>query len=91
MERFNKYLAKNTPAVVIMNPSTQDASISMIKDMYFTSSGAWFNSDTNPSRGTPIKAYFLLKYGPEQRNIRISHYGTVVSSGPEGFAVKLDL
>jgi hypothetical protein len=90
MERLNKHTIETSPALIVISPGTQDERIYLIKDIYFTSSGAWFRSDANPSRSTPIKVFFQLKYGPEQRTLTGKYYGKVVSSGPIGFAVEFE-
>jgi hypothetical protein len=90
MERINNRLEEKKTALVVVNPGTREENIYFIKEAVTSSSGAWFRSDLNPSRGTPIKAIFLLKYGLEQRILKINYYGRVVSSSPMGFGVQFE-
>ena len=91
MEKVQNLVVETGPALVLVNPGTQKERIYFIREVVTSSSGAWFRTDLNLSRGTPTHVICRLNYGTEQRTIRIKFFGKVVRSEPgEGFAVAFE-
>ena len=91
MEKVQNLVVETGPALVLVNPGTQEERIYFIREVVTSSSGAWFRTDLNLSRGTPTHVICRLNYGTEQRTIRIKFFGKVVRSEPgEGFAVAFE-
>ena len=91
MQRLNERMEPNGPALVMANPGTREERIYLIKNVYITSSGAWFHFNERLSRGTHIQVTFRLKYGLDQKPLRVTYSGKVVQTGFMGFAVEFDL
>jgi len=91
MEKVQNLVVETGPALILVNPGTQKERIYFIREVVTSSSGAWFRTDLNLSRGTPTHVICRLNYGTEQRTIRIKFFGKVVRSEPgEGFAVAFE-
>ena len=90
MERMCDRVVENAPALVLANPGTQVERIYFIKEVVTSSSGAWFRSDVNLSRGTPAYVIIQLKSGPGQKTTRLKLFGKVVRSETGGFAVAFE-
>ncbi|HOX41641.1 MAG TPA: hypothetical protein PK263_05640 [bacterium] len=88
MERTNNRLEETTSALIVVNPSSREENIYLIREVVTSSYGALFRSDLNLSRDTPVQVIFRLKYGPEQETIKVKIAGRVVRSDPGGFTVE---
>ncbi len=90
MDRKYKNLQLDYPAIVQANPGTQREVIYLIRVVDISPSEMWFRSNASLSYGTPTKVTVQLKYGPEQRTVKVKFSGRVIRTEPEGFTVLLE-
>lgn len=86
-KRMYTRVKPNAPALVLVNPSTQEERIYIIRVENISAAGAFFRTNVNLSYGTSTKILFRLQYGPKKKFMRMEFFGKVIRSEPDGFAV----
>jgi len=89
-KRMYARVKPNSPALVLVNPGTEEQKIYIIKVENISTAGVFFRTNKNLSCGTPIKIFFRVKYGTKPKTMMVEFVGKVIRSDTEGFAVAFE-
>ena len=89
MPRRYKRLQIILPAIVMINPGTQDEHILLLTTTDVSASGVMFASESSFFPNTSVKVVFLLKAGFLQK-LKVTFSGRVIRCEPGGFAIAFD-